>query len=161
MNFAECTRESSSSEGWNRWDEAEDEENAKHIVGVVEKRSNDDDKRRRKWKLLWKKNRRRRRRFCPRGDKGVVVFAISRFARRRLFVVMWFFVRWKIYFILCVFASLRERERKMVNEHSKKEDEKNSFFRCVPKIQERNYSLLSFFWHQFGSIFCPFDIWIG
>jgi hypothetical protein len=59
-----------------------------------------------------KKNRRRRRRFCPRGDKGVVVFAISRFARRRLFVVMWFFVRWKIYFILCVFASLREREKK-------------------------------------------------
>jgi len=58
---------------------------------------------------------------------------------------MWFFVRWKIYFILCVFASLRERERKMVNEPSKKEDEKNSFFRCVPKIQERNYSLLSFF----------------
>ena len=48
MNFAERTRESSSSDGWNRWDEAEDEENAKHIVGVVEKRSNDDDKRRRK-----------------------------------------------------------------------------------------------------------------
>ena len=52
MNFAECTRESSSSDGWNG-DEAEDEENAKHIIiGVVEKRSNDDDKRRRKWKLL-------------------------------------------------------------------------------------------------------------
>jgi len=58
---------------------------------------------------------------------------------------MWFFVRWKIYFILCVFASLREREKKNGQRAFKKEDEKNSFFRCVPKIQERNYSLLSFF----------------
>ena len=66
---------------------AEDEENAKHIIGVVEKRSNDDDKRRRKWKS-WKKT-------------DDFASSVRCFARRRLFVVMWFFVRWKIY-ILCV-----------------------------------------------------------
>ena len=38
MNFAERTRESSSSDGWNA-DDSEDEENAKHIVGEL--KSND------------------------------------------------------------------------------------------------------------------------
>tara|TARA_B100001769_G_scaffold257151_1_gene235041 strand:+ start:303 stop:461 length:159 start_codon:yes stop_codon:yes gene_type:complete len=40
MNFAERTRESSSSDGWNGDEEEEDEENAKHIIGEL-KKSND------------------------------------------------------------------------------------------------------------------------
>jgi hypothetical protein len=92
MNFAECTRESSSSDGWNG-DEAEDEENAKHI-GELKSNDRPTRKSRRIPPREWKK----RRRF-----RDGVKAAISRFARRRrllLFVVMmWLFVRWKIYFV--------------------------------------------------------------
>ena len=75
MNFAERTRESSSSDGWKFKEDEEDEENAKHIIGEL-KKSNDRPTRksRRIPPREWKK----RRRF-----RDGVKAAISRFARRR------------------------------------------------------------------------------
>jgi|TARA_B110000483_G_C18046125_1_gene484556 hypothetical protein len=74
MNFADETRESSSSDGWKFKEDEEDEENAKHIG---ESKSNDRPTRKRRRIPPWEWKKRRRR------DKGVV--AISR-EKRRLFV---------------------------------------------------------------------------
>ena len=65
MNFAETTRESSSSDGWKCNDAEEDEENAKHAESV-EKKSN-NERRTKPWK--WKK-----RRLNPRdGVKAIII----------------------------------------------------------------------------------------
>ena len=44
MNFAERTRESSSSDGWKFKEDEEDEENAKHIIGVEQRQTNEKKK---------------------------------------------------------------------------------------------------------------------
>ena len=73
MNFADETRESSSSDGWKLKEDEEDEENAKHI-GELKSNDRPTRKSRRIPPREWKK----RRRF-----RDGVKAAISRFARRR------------------------------------------------------------------------------
>jgi hypothetical protein len=78
MNFAECTRESSSSDGWNA-DDSEDEENAKHIVGELKSNDRPTRKSRRIPPLCWVWKKRRRFRD---GVKAIIISRFARFARR-------------------------------------------------------------------------------
>ena len=81
MNFAECTRESSSSDGWNA-DDSEDEENAKHIVGELKSNDRPTRKSRRIPPLCWVWKKRRRFRDGVKAA-AIIISRFARFARRR------------------------------------------------------------------------------
>ena len=80
MNFAECTRESSSSDGWNA-DDSEDEENAKHIVGELKSNDRPTRKSRRIPPLCWVWKKRRRFRDGVKAA-AIIISRFARFARR-------------------------------------------------------------------------------